>query len=476
MRFFTLSFSAFFALVSILVADPVAPGDVTPPVAVTSTGSAVELGIDVLASNGFKGLEGKRVGLLTNQSGVNRLGVSTIDVLRAAPNVKLVALYAPEHGVYGAEKAGAPVQNAKDARTGLPVWSLYDDTRKPTPEMLKDIDVMVFDIQDIGCRSYTFISSLGLAMEAMGEAGKEFYVLDRPNPLGGDRVEGMPLDPKFRSFVGQWDIPYVHGLTVGELAWMIEGEKWIKALPKLTVVPMRGWQRDMSWKRTGLVWTPPSPHIPTVESVFGYVVTGLWGEFPGLSNGVGYTLPFGLIGAPDLNGYALADALNKRNLPGFVFQPTFYRPFYGHQQDQLLSGVRVAYSNYAKANLMEGAMAIIEEVQKLYGHELFSTLPPDNLFDKLCGGDAVRLHLTALKPAKDLIASWQPSLDAFRARRAKYLLYKSPAPVSVPAPAPAPEAGNAVNAPVPVPVPTPTPTPIVSPVPAPAPAPTPSNP
>lgn len=393
---------------------------------------AVDLGIDVLTANHFQGLEGKRVGLLTNQSGVNKLGVPTLEVLRAAPNVKLTALYSPEHGLYGAEKAGAIVKGQKDDRTGLTVYSLYGDTRKPTPDMLQDIDVMVFDIQDIGCRSYTFISTMGLAMEACGEAGKEFYVLDRPNPLGGNRVEGMPLDPKFRSFVGQWDIPYVHGLTVGELAYMIHGEKWTKARPKLTVVPMRGWKREMEWDDTGLGWVPPSPHIPTPESAFDYVVTGLWGDIPGISNGVGYTLPFGLIGSPTIDRYEFQKGMARRDLPGFVFLPSLWKPFYGSLKDQLLAGLQIHYSNRPKANLMDAAMGLIEEIQRLAGHEVLSSMTAENtnLFDKLCGGDTVRLHLIALKPVQDLIDGWQPSLADFRAKRAKYLLYKTTPPPS----------------------------------------------
>lgn len=188
----------------------------------------IELGIDTLVKFHFKGLEGKRVGLITNQTGVNARGVSTIDILRKAKEVNLVALFSPEHGLYGAELAGDAVSNTKDLRTGLPVYSLHGETRKPTPAMLKGLDVLLYDLQDIGCRSYTYISTMGLAMEAAGEAGIEFYVLDRPNPLGGNRVEGMPLDPQFRSFVGQWNIPYVYGLTCGELAQMIVKEKWIK--------------------------------------------------------------------------------------------------------------------------------------------------------------------------------------------------------------------------------------------------------
>jgi len=409
---------------------PAASGAPSAPAApVTPPGPplpAVELGIDVLAANHFAGLEGKRVGLLTNQSGVNGAGLSTIDVLRDAPNVKLVALYAPEHGLYGAEIAGDYVANTKDARTGLPVYSLFGPNREPTADMLKDIDVMVFDIQDIGCRSYTFISTMGLAMEACGLAGKEFYVLDRPDPIGGTRIEGPPLNPAFRSFVGQWDIPYVHGLTVGELAYMIHDEKWIKARPKLTVVPMRGWTRDMTWAQTGLIWVPPSPHIPTPESALDYVVTGLWGDFPNLNNGVGTTLPFGRIGAPDLDRFALLAAMEKRNLNGFIFVPSLYKPFYGPLRDLLVSGLEIHYSDPVHADLMQAGLILMEEIQKLDGKDLFSTLTPDGLdmMDKEAGGDAVRLHFTAMKSAQELLDSWQPALDDFRARRAKYLLYK----------------------------------------------------
>ena len=394
----------------------------------------VRLGIDVLAAGDFKELEGKRVGLLTNQSGVNRKGVSTIDVLRAAANVKLVALYGPEHGVYGAQYAGLSVATAVDDRTGLPTFSLYGDTKKPTPEMLQGIDVMVFDIQDIGSRSYTFIATMALAMEACGEAGKEFVVLDRPNPIGGNRVEGMPLDPKVlaldlkaRSLVGNLPVPYVHGMTVGELAQMIAGEGWIKAVPpKVTVIPMKGWKREMVWKETNLAWVPPSPHIPTPESAFGYALTGFWGDIPGLSNGVGYTMPFGLMGGTGIDRYAFQKGMEGRKLAGMLFIPALFKPFYGDLKGQMLQGIQVVCADPAKANLVATAMGLIEEIQTEAGHEVLSSMGRNDadLFDKICGGDTVRLHFIARKPTADLIASWQPFLDDFRVRREKYLLYK----------------------------------------------------
>ena len=221
----------------------------------------VKLGCEVLAERGFKELRGKRVALITNHTGLDRHGRSTIEALRRAPGVKLVALMAPEHGLTGALPAGKEFPNGTDARTGLPVLSLYGPgpTRKPTPAMLKDIDVVVYDVQDIGVRSYTYISTMGQAMEACGAAGVAFLVLDRPNPLGGRRVEGPMVTDAYRTFVSRWNIPYAYGLTFGELARMINGEGWIKQPCRLTVVPMRGWKRSMVWRDTDLPWVPSSP-------------------------------------------------------------------------------------------------------------------------------------------------------------------------------------------------------------------------
>ncbi len=402
----------------------------------------VELGVDVLASNQFRGLEGKRVGLLTNQTGVNSRGKSTIDLLKAAPGVKLVALYAPEHGLYGAELAGEKVANTVDVRTGLPAFSLHGATRKPTPEMMKGIDVLLYDLQDIGCRSYTYISTMGLAMEAAGEAGVEFWVLDRPNPLGGNRVEGMPLDPKFRSFVGQWNIPYVYGLTCGELAKMIHEEKWISKRPKLTIVPMRGWKREMTWAETGLPWVPTSPHIPNAETCYHYVITGLIGELSVVSTGVGYTLPFELIGSPRFKAFAFSDAMNRRELPGFYFRPAFYYPFYGSLKTQLCEGIQTLLIDPENANLMNTSMILMEEIRARIGVGLFDKVPADkiSLYDKVCGSDAVRKHFTGTGTADSIIATWKSSLDEFRGKRKKYLIYKTEVhtPVVAPAPPPAP--------------------------------------
>jgi uncharacterized protein YbbC (DUF1343 family) len=393
-----------------------------------SAAPVVELGIDTLVKFNFKGLEGKRVGLITNQTGVNSRGISTIDVLRNSKQVNLVALYSPEHGLYGAELAGDQVSDTKDLRTGLPVYSLHGATRKPTQAMLRGVDVLLYDLQDIGCRSYTYISTMGLAMEAAGEAGVEFYVLDRPNPLGGNRVEGMPLDPKFRSFVGQWNIPYVYGLTPGELANMIVKERWITKAPKLVIVPMSGWRREMSWQETGLVWVPTSPHIPMAETCYHYVITGLIGELAVVSTGVGYTQPFMLIGHPSLNAFQWADKFNAMGMGGVTFRPAFYKPFYGSLKGQMCQGVQMHFWDFGKANLMQISMNLMQEIRARFGPALYQGIPQDkiSLYDKVCGGDALRNHFTRGGSAQEIMATWEPSLQAFRELRKKYLIYPIP--------------------------------------------------
>jgi len=242
----------------------------------------IMLGIDVLEANRFEQVAGKRVGLLTHPAGVNRRGVSTVDVLRRAPQVNLVALFGPEHGIYGDEKANVPVDDKIDPRTGLPVYSLYGKYRTPTPKMLSGLDALVIDLQDIGTRSYTYVSCMRLAMQACFEQGVEVIVLDRPNPLGGLKIDGPPLDAKWKSYVGAFRVPYVHGLTIGELARMckygpgvMDIDEATRQAGKLTVVPMRGWNRTMRWPETGLKWIPTSPMIPDSAAAAGYPMVGL---------------------------------------------------------------------------------------------------------------------------------------------------------------------------------------------------------
>jgi len=265
------------------------------------------LGIDVLAADGFKAVAGKRLGLLTHPAGVNRRGESTIDVLRRAPGVQLVALFAPEHGFEGTIAAGKNVNDSRHIPTGLPIFSLHGAHKKPTAAMLKDLDAVVIDLQDIGSRSYTFTSAMVYAMAGCFEHNVEVIVLDRPNPLGGLKVHGPPLDPDLKSYVGVFRVPYVHGLTIGELARLAHGAPGVMVVPgasginvpdavrakgRLTVVPMRGWTRAMRWPETGLKWVPTSPNIPTFEAAVGYAMVGLGTQNSGWTWGIGRQFPF----------------------------------------------------------------------------------------------------------------------------------------------------------------------------------------
>ena len=302
---------------------------------VFASGPVVKTGIEVLRDRGFEGLTGKRVGLVTNPSGVDHLLNSTVDILFNAPGVELVALYGPEHGVRGDLYAGDHVKDSRDEVTGLPVYSIYGATRKPTKEMLQGIDIMVYDIQDVGVRSYTFISTLGLVMEACGEMGIEVMVLDRPNPLGGNKIEGCYVEQGFYSFVSQYRIPYVYGLTVGELAMLINeeglnrGQNGREELRKceLIVVPMEGWTRDMLFDDTGLPWVLPSPNIPYPESAICYPSSGMIGEMYNYLNiGIGYTLPFATFAEEWVDAEKLKARLDSYEIPGIAWRTIHYKP------------------------------------------------------------------------------------------------------------------------------------------------------
>lgn len=388
----------------------------------------VKLGNEVLAQKKFKPLAGKRVGLITNPSGVNSRLQSTIDVLRAAPGVKLVALFGPEHGVYGDAWAGDKVASSTDPRTGLPVHSLYGKTHKPTPEMLQGLDALVYDLQDTGCRSYTFISTMGVAMEACAENGVEFIVLDRPNPLGGERIEGRLVEEEAcRSFVSKWDVPYVYGLTCGELARMINGESWIKKKCKLTVVPLKGWKRSMVWRDTGLPWVPTSPHVPHGESALFQVATGMIGEIGGASTGIGYPLPFQCVAAPGVDKHKLAETLNAYRLPGVQFVPVSYKPYYFTFSNQPVAGVQIHFTDPRRAPLTAINFYAMEALRKVAGRDLFDEAVKANkkfeMFDKVNGTDATRLALQAGQSAAEIVASWRPGEEKFRQQRRRYLLY-----------------------------------------------------
>jgi uncharacterized protein YbbC (DUF1343 family) len=388
----------------------------------------VKPGIDVLRERNFDILRGKRVGLVTNPTGVTSQLKQTADILFEAPGVHLVALYGPEHGVRGDVEAGKYIESYVDDRTGLPVYSLYGKTRKPTPEMLKNIDVLVYDIQDIGVRSYTFISTLGYVMEAAAENNIPVVVLDRPNPLTGDRVEGPMLDLRFRSFVGMYPIPYVYGMTVGELAYMINEEGWLANGIKcqLNIVLMEGWKRSMWWDDTGLPWVAPSPHIPQSTTPMFYVMTGLLGELGTANQGVGYTLPFELVGAPWADAQMLARYLNNLELRGVEFRPMSYRPFYYDTTGIRYNGVQIHVTDRDKLSLSAVQYSVLDALYKLFPERnIYTRAKPERLemFDKVNGSDEVRRSLQNHTTTQELLLRMEEQRISFMSQRKKYLLY-----------------------------------------------------
>ncbi|MEW6512161.1 MAG: DUF1343 domain-containing protein [Bacteroidota bacterium] len=388
----------------------------------------VQTGIDVLRDQKFAGLAGKRVGLITNPTGVDSRLRSTIDILFNAPAVRVVALFGPEHGVRGDHAAGDPVGTFTDSATGLPVYSLYGRTRKPTAEMLRGIDVLVYDIQDIGCRSYTYISTMGLAMEAAAEQRIPFLVLDRPNPLGGIRMEGAPVRHGFESFVSAHPIPYVYGLTCGELARMLNGEGLLAEGKRcsLTVVPMKGWKRDMTFSDTGLPWVPTSPHIPEPTTPAFYVSSGLLGELGVISEGVGYTLPFKVFAAPWINPKLLADRMNSLGLPGVIFRPMALKPFNGRFKDTELRGVQIHFTGNGPDDLMGLQFRFMEIHNELHPDKNpFTLADPSRLamFDRVAGSDSLRILFTRRMKYGDVADVLKQGVKEFRERSGRYRLY-----------------------------------------------------
>lgn len=398
--------------------------------AAVAANALVKPGVETLRDNGFKVLEGKRVGLITNPTGVDNNLKSTVDILHEAPNVQLVALYGPEHGVRGDVHAGDKVDNSVDPATGVKVYSLYGKTRKPTKEMLKDIDVLVYDIQDIGCRSFTFISTMGVAMEACAEQGKEFVVLDRPNPLGGFKVEGNLVENGFTSFVSQFPIPYIYGLTPGELAVMLNEEGMLEGgkKVKLTVVPMTGWHRYMNYRQTEMPWLLPSPHIPNPDVSDYYPATGILGELYVISIGVGYTLPFQLIGAQWIDAEKFAMKMNALQLPGVIFRAIHYKPFYGTGKGENLQGVHIYITDALDAPLSLIQFYAMQVLAEMYpDHKAFELEGAEKrfgMFDKVCGSDQIRLRFTKNYRVADIIDYWNKDAEAFKAKSAKYYLYR----------------------------------------------------
>lgn len=397
------------------------------------SGPKVKTGIEVLRDSGFKGLEGKRVGLVTNPSGVDSHLKSTVDILYEAPEVNLVALYGPEHGVRGNAYAGDKVADSRDPKTGLPVYSLYGANRKPTPQMLEGIDIMVYDIQDVGVRSYTFISTLGLVMEACAPLGIEVMVLDRPNPLGGNKIEGCYVEQPFNSFVSQYRIPYIYGLTVGELAELVNEEGLNRGQKgnqepvkcKLTVIPMEGWTRDMLYEDTGLPWVLPSPNIPFKDSPMYYAASGVCGELYGFMNiGIGYTLPFQLFGSLWLDPEKLKTRLESYGLEGISFRTISYKPYFGSLAGKHVGGLQFFFTDYEKARVTETQFYVMQAVAELYPDKrAFEVANGVGLFDKVCGTDYVRREFSKRYKVADIQQYWRKDEESFRVLSQKYHLY-----------------------------------------------------
>jgi uncharacterized protein YbbC (DUF1343 family) len=375
----------------------------------------------VLLAGDLAPIRGLRIGLITNHTGMNAAGESTIDLLYNRTDTRLVALFGPEHGLRGTAEAGEKVASGRDPKTGLPIHSLYGTTQKPTAEMLEGLDALVFDIQDIGTRYYTYVWTMALALQAAAEHGLRFVVLDRPNPIGGDGVQGNILDPKYASLVGLYPVPMRHGLTAGELARFLNEEHGIGA--DLVVVPMEGWRRDEWFDETGLPWVAPSPNMPSLESAAHYPGTCLF-EGTNVSVGRGTDRAFQQIGAPWLDNEELVRRLDALNLPGVRFEPVVFtpeRPGDGKFGGEAVRGVRFHVIDRATYDPTRAAIAALVEIHRLH---------PDSLewrashFDRLAGTDQVRLRVLQGASLEEITAGWETQRRAFEKVRERYLLYR----------------------------------------------------
>jgi len=374
----------------------------------------VQTGLDVLEAEKFAPFRGKRVGLITNHTGVDFQGKTTIELLAHAPGVQLAALFSPEHGIAG--HADEKVASSKDPSTGLPIFSLYGEHLRPTEEMLKGLDVLVFDVQDAGVRFYTYTSTMGYSMEEAAKHGIAFYVLDRPNPLSGEIVEGPMLDQDKTSFVAYFPMPVRYGLTIGELAQLFNTENHINC--DLHVIAMKNWHRNYFYESTSVRWIPPSPNLRTLKGSILYPGLEIL-QNAGVSVGRGTEAPFEEFGAPWISGGEVAEALNARNLPGVHFANQPFIPVSGLYSGQRCGGVGIRVTDRAAVRSMRIGLEIAALLLKKY---------PDNLDVTkaivLLGNDATVQQLKAGTPPEQIVASWAADLAAFDQVRRKYFLYK----------------------------------------------------
>ncbi len=385
--------------------------------------STIKLGVDVFLEGYADIVNGKRVGLITNQTGKNEDGKTTIDLLYEHPTINLVALFAPEHGIRGVKQAGELIRESIDTKTGLPIHSLYGgNDKRPSDVALGDIDVLIYDIQDVGSRAYTYIWSMAEAMAAAGDNDKLFIVFDRPNPLGARQIDGPVTEDEWQSFLGIWPIPRVYGLTVGELARYFNQEHYLQC--QLIVIPMASYQRNRSWNDLGLTWIPPSPNIPTPESAICFPATGTIGTLGVIHIGIATKYPFQIIGAPWFAAQHAATYLNNCQLPGVVFEPFSFAPAAGLFRSKTVEAIKLNVKNPAEFLPTTTETYILYYLQKFYSGKFVWKQDRIQSFDKAMGTSHVRKDIINRKPVQEIIAKWQNNLQKFRKKSARYLIYK----------------------------------------------------
>lgn len=382
----------------------------------------MRLGLDVFLENDYKKYQGKRIGLVTNMTGVNERLIPAIDLFFDHRDIELTALFGPEHGIRGDAKEGEVVTSFTDPATKLPVYSLYGETRKPTEEMMDKIDVIVFDLQDIGSRYYTYIYTMAYVMEACVEYGKELVVLDRPNPISGQNLEGNLVEEDVRSFIGLFPIPNRHGMTVGELAKMFKHEFSYPC--DLTVIPMQGWKREMYFDDTGLFWVPPSPNTTTMDMMILYPGTCLV-EGTNLSEGRGTTKPFEWIGAPFIDGQALAKRFNEKELPGVLARPITFSPTYQKHQGETCGGIQLHIENRHDVHALKTGVALLETIAHMYPNEFefIENKPGRYFFDLLAGTKQLKQSILD-NQTESFFKKCKRQLKDFNKIRENYLIYK----------------------------------------------------
>ena len=390
--------------------------------------SRVKIGAEILIEKHLDLIKGKKIGIVTNHTGILPDGRHIVDVLNEIEDVKVVALFGPEHGIRGEVPDGKSISHGVDTKTGIPVFSLYGEVKKPTTEMLKDIDVLIFDIQDVGARFYTYISTMSYCMEACAEMGKKFIVLDRPNPVRGVYVDGPILEPRFKSFVGLHPIPVAHGMTVGELAKMFNEEAWLENGMKadLTVIKMENYSRKLWFDQTGLPWIKPSPNMMTLKTAIVYTAT-CFIEGTNVSEGRGTQHPFEWIGAPWIDGSKLANELNSYNLPGVRFEPISFIPTDIEKvtvdpkyEGERCSGIYLNVYDREKFEPVKVGVYILYALKKLHPDKFkWRTAGQDRLW----GTDKIRLMIDEGKKPEEIIKTWESELKKFLGIRQKYLLY-----------------------------------------------------